>query len=821
MTNPTIPQVMASLGLDYSPALQASEYFRRDAARTNATLIEMRQQSLLTSQAMKQHFGLPAKDLQSLNTTARDLGRSMEKTTGRQVADASRARTDAFKRESLAVQDLAQKQYHLSQQLSHRMGWFLGGAIFYGGIQTFGSMAGAIRDVELGMVQIKKVMNDASADFDKLQQQLIDMAVQYGVSVQDTLEVATLWARAGYRTHEILDLVKTSLLGISVAELSANDSVRLLISGLKQFNMTADESHKILDAVNEISNNFSVNAKDLLEALSVSGQVAKNAGIDFHTLLGYITSLSEATGRAGRELGNSVKSIIAFSQRPKAIEVFEQLGVHVVDAKGYYRDFTDVFTELSEKWTGASIAQQEQLHKLAEEMGLVIEKTSELTDVEKTNVSAAAANMFRRNMFVSLMENYTTALNATETGMRSAGSAEQEMSMFMESAYKKTEQLKASMTALAVEIGQAGLLAAMKGVTDETRYWVESFTKLPEPVKTSVIVFGELTMAIALANLASRTFVGIGMAGALKSWAAAATGAQVATMGLGTALSVLARNPIFLTVTGITVLVGALRAYNKSSEQNVQKTIESMQAHQMAAEQFKAQKEQIEKLAHQYGVLSQKTELSASEQERLNSVMAEIASTLPGAIEGYDQAGNVVLSLANVTRVAASETARLTAEMKVQAEAAAEIAKARLPFLEAEKAAAATEVLKYTEALRSPFPRGELLGLEPRGYMQLWETLTFTDDKARQRLSDLAQDANQSYGELNKAVAEAKAQLRAGEVMKAFKSEGLKVSGESLDGFTAKDVFSGKSKPDNWATAFSGSLCILGAIIIISEEVIH
>lgn len=799
LTNEAIPQIMATLGLNYGPAIRASEYFRREVGKVNASLIQMQKQAQLS-------------DLRQMKASMDGLTHSLRQTAATRAADASRARADAYKREALSAQELAQKQYHLSQQLGHRLGWFTGGLIFYGGMQVFRGIASAITEVELGMVEIKKVMNDAAADFGKLQQELIDLSVEYGVAVKDTLEVATLWARAGYKSHELLELVKTSLLGISVAQLSATDSVRLLISGMKQFNMTADESGKILDAINEISNNYSVDAKNLLEALSVSGQVAKNAGIDFHTLLGYITALSEATGRAGRELGNSIKSIISFSQRPKAIEVFEQLGVHVVNAEGNYRNFVDVFTELSEKWTGATLEQQETLHKLAQEMGLAIEMTSELTDVEKTAVSSAAANMFRRNMFISLMENYTTALAATETGTKSLGSAEKEMAMFMESAYKKMEQLKASATALAVEIGQAGLLTALKATTDELRWWVQWFTELPEPIKHSVIVFGGLITALGMVNLASRTFVGIGVAGALKSWAAAATGAEAATMRLGTALGVMAKNPVFLTVAGITALVGALRYYNKHSEQVIQKTIDSMNAHQQAAEQIEGKKKQLEALVNQYEALSEKTDLTSKEQERLNRVIAELVAVLPAVIEGYDAAGNAVLTLANVNRVAADETARLTAEMKLQAEAASEIAKARIPFLKEEKAKAEEDVKRYTEALRSPFPRGRLLSLEPKGYRQLWAAVAYDDEQARQRLSDLAEESMKKYAEASRAVAEAEGHLRAGEVFKAA-PQAAGVSPD--DPWTREDFWSKPSaKTLSWAAIFSGSLSAPGEIIL-------
>lgn len=786
------PQILGVLGLDYSPAIRSSEQFRKELEKVNLSLEKLGKNASLSAQGVK----VQADNMKVLKKQAQE------------------------------TEEVMKRQYHLADQLAHRMGWFVSGAIWYGGIQVFRDIANAAVDVEAGMTKIRKVMNDVTTDYKKMQQELIDLAIQYGVSVKETLEAAQLWAQAGYSAKDVVTLTEESLKAMTVAGLSANDSVKLLVSSLKQFNMTANEANRIVDIANQLENQYAVSAQDVLDAISVTGAVAKNAGISLEELAGYATALGESTARSGKEVGNMLKSIISFSQRPKAIEIFEQLGVKVVDAAGNYRDFTDVFEELSQKWTGLTVQQRQELDKLAEEMGLVVETTSELNDVEKTAVAGAAANLFRRNAFISLMENYQTAVEATTEALNSQGSAERELAIYMESTAKKIQQLKASMTALAVAVGEAGLLSALKSGADELRWWVESFNELPAPIKHVAILTVELTAALAALNLASRTFVGIGLATAIRQVAASMTGAELAAMGLGKAMMVLARNPIVLAITGLTALTIGLRSYNKYQEEAVQRTLDAINAHKQEAEQAAAKANEIERLAKTYEILSGKTNLTAQEQERLHQVTAQIVEVLPGAISGFDEAGNAILKVADVSRLAADEVARLRAEMQVQAEAAAEIARARLPFLQERKAQLEKDLKAYTEALKSPWSKGELLRLEPQGWRQIWEMATYDDKEAKQRLSDLAQDTLKDYQEAAKAVAEAQATLNAGKVAKNYKPTTVR---DIASGNTARDLFGPKTTgttgkayggltEDDLAAAFQEAIVITGPEIRIGGD---
>lgn len=58
---------------------------------------------------------------------------------------------------------------------------------------------------------------------------------------------------------------------VADTSISAADSAAFIISQMKAFNITADDSYSIIDKVNAVANNFAVGTNDLSSALEVAG----------------------------------------------------------------------------------------------------------------------------------------------------------------------------------------------------------------------------------------------------------------------------------------------------------------------------------------------------------------------------------------------------------------------------------------------------------------------------------------------------------------------------------------------------------------------
>lgn len=71
-------------------------------------------------------------------------------------------------------------------------------------------------------------------------------------------------------------------------EVSAGESASFIISQLIAFNKTADESMGVIDAVNQVANEYSVSSADLAQGLSVVASTSAAMGNSMEETLGII-----------------------------------------------------------------------------------------------------------------------------------------------------------------------------------------------------------------------------------------------------------------------------------------------------------------------------------------------------------------------------------------------------------------------------------------------------------------------------------------------------------------------------------------------------
>ena len=582
-------------------------------------------------------------------------------------------------------QEPRKKYGNLIEALGYRTDWFVSGTIFYGSIRSANKLVDVIRQTEYGMIELQKVMQDQATDFNKLQKDLLNLGQAYGFLNKEVLDVATIWAQAGMRQGEIEELTRVTLLNMNVGMMDAEESARYLLATLKQFNMETRDAIKIVDMVNEVSNNYAVTNRDLLEALAVTGSVAKDVGLSIEELIGHITALSESTAKSGAEIGNALKTIYSYIYRPATINVFEKLGIQVRDGADGFRDLNAILKDVQKVWREMTEQQQTELVVSLEETE---EAWKSLSQAEQYELSMSAAGVRRRNFFISLIESMSTALEATSTAHNSVGSAMRENEKFMESYQKKIDQLLASLQELAVLMGETGLLEILKENTDTMKTLVDWYIQLPDAVTgvTNKVVL--LSGAFLILNAACRVFLGQGLIGALiartTALASAAAGAQVATHTLGQSLLFLAQAPLAvigptgLAIAGlgglVAVAVQAIEAHTKQREE-MAKYVEEVdsvyQEHKEYQQQLNDLQKEYDKLTEQLKVLNEGTSEYATVLEKIKTISSEmadvrnteydinnkIAAIMPSVVLEYDKLGNAV-------RIAWNEVATLIEKHK-------------------------------------------------------------------------------------------------------------------------------------------------------------
>ena len=273
---------------------------------------------------------------------------------------------------------------------------------------------------------------------------------------------------------------------IADAEISAGDAALFINSQLKgfskefsAFSSKGEASMHVIDSVNEVANNFAVGTNDLQLALSKTASAMGGFGNSFEQTIGIIT--------AGTE--------IMVGQPSKVARGWRTIGANITKlAKetDTYRDASGKVEIQMRKQDGTMKNTYEFLTDLHKEWG-------NLNNEQKTAIALQFGGKNQMEVFMATMNNFGTAIEATNTAMGAQGSATKENNRYLES--------------------MAGHLANLKSAWEELSYKMISSDALKKGMD---VLAGVLRF---LASDAGQAVIWMtALAGALNLVAKAATG---------------------------------------------------------------------------------------------------------------------------------------------------------------------------------------------------------------------------------------------------------------------------------------------------------
>lgn len=243
------------------------------------------------------------------------------------------------------------------------------------------------------------------------------------------VEAATEFRKSGFGDEDAanLALVATMYQNVADESISAADSAGFIIAQMKAFNIEAENATHIIDAVNEVSNNYAVSSSDLANNLGKVSAALSVGGNSFEETLGMMTAITEITRNSSTAARGLVSVQSRFNQiidetsstGQKLTAFYDKHGIAIKDQDGQLRNLYDVLKDTAGIW--GTLDKNEQKYFL--------------------NIQAGANQT--RNL-AALMENFDVAISATATAMDSAGSAAEENAGVMESLQKKIDNLKAA-----------------------------------------------------------------------------------------------------------------------------------------------------------------------------------------------------------------------------------------------------------------------------------------------------------------------------------------------------------------------------------------
>lgn len=370
-----------------------------------------------------------------------------------------------------------------------------------------GSAKAAI-DFESNMADVKKVLSeDDLANFDNLSEGVKRASREIGVMPNEVAALTASLAQSGIAGEELITTVEDAsklAVAFGISGEQAGQALAKLRTGL---GLSRDEVNSLTGTINVLSNNLAATAPEITDAVQRVGSVGKAANLSGQTVAALATSMI-ASGANAEVAATGTKNFIralgagsAATKRQR--EAFSALGLSAEETAGY-------LVKGGEESEKAIRGVVERIGKLRAEDRLPV--LIELFGSE----SIGAIGPLATNIDL-LTRSFSLAGDAAEA----AGSVEKEFASRSDTTDQAIKKLKASVSVLAIEFGDA-LLPYINDVvkfltSPEGQEWgrgavekaVGAVTTLASGVKSLAEFFGFLLDKIGGTGLA---VVGLGVA---------------------------------------------------------------------------------------------------------------------------------------------------------------------------------------------------------------------------------------------------------------------------------------------------------------------
>ena len=528
--------------------------------------------------------------------------------------------------------------------------WMLAMTAFYGTLRTIQRMTDVVVEVDTAMTDLRKVMDETSTDFNAMLDNAIIKAKTLGQTVTDVLDSFTQAAKAGLSQEEIGFLSEASLIASNVGELTSAEAAEYLISAIEQMNLAYEDSMRIIDAWNNISNKNATTVKDLAEGWARSAATVRNFGGDIHELNAAIGALTQITRQSGNEIGNFLKSTAPRLMSTEVEEALASIGIATKNANGELRNMFDIYRDIAKALDEGRIS-QEQFNEAALALGGRYHITRVMALVESMRELNGEQSLFDKIMSESI---------------NSIGSAYRENATYMESLEAKQKQLTASFQEFSIIAGKTTIEPVYRKLLETLTSLLNVASRIVEKYGLLPPVFGTVTAIIMLfstrlRNLSTYTNLYQTAVESLKNslrtlqiefnkttaeinkQTAMMSGLEAATSRVAMRLSSFGR--IFsgllggLAITAISTAVGMLiekiiklKEKEREFRENVEKSTASLAQN----------REYISSLVDEYEKLS-RIDRNIEQEERYVELQNELAELLPVLVTGTDEQGNAIL----------------------------------------------------------------------------------------------------------------------------------------------------------------------------------
>lgn len=512
-------------------------------------------------------------------------------------------------------------------------------------VVQFGAVTAAIRGVTTGMgamvqqtfeldgalVEFKKVSDLSGKGLEKYTKQAYEAGKATAKTGVEMVDAATQFKKMGYDEQTSMQLAKhaTMFQNVADAEISAGDAAKFINSQMKAYQgefkslgSEGEKAAKVIDTVNEVANKNAVGTNDLQLALTKTSAAMGGFGNSFDQVVGIMTAGTEImvgmpsqVARGWRTIGANILQIAQSSD--EYVAASGKVKIATRDQNGEMKNTYSMMKDLYTGIDGVSVAWK---------------------DLSKEEQSAIALQLGGKNnmeKFRAVMDNFKTAIKATEEAQQSQGSATRENARYLDSLEGRLQAVKSAWSRFSNAMVQSDdVKKALSGLAGVLEFLASDFGQ--GMIKAGMAV-GSFVGAVKLLNAirGAEAFSSIvtGAGNVARSLGISTKAAGKFTRALG---GISSGGLLAIAAVAGTIGYGMYQAW-KSTHKYRDEVKELSKANEENVQAIDANADSAQFYADKIEELSRVENKSTAEKERMAAYVKKLNELMPGLNLEYDK----------------------------------------------------------------------------------------------------------------------------------------------------------------------------------------
>lgn len=495
-----------------------------------------------------------------------------------------------------SLRDMKKSSKSIFGDLMHDFGKFsefmVAGGIFMGITNKVMEGFTFIRDMSKEMTTLQMEMGRTDLSFKEIIGTTNNYASELGTTTGKVMEAVGVFTTYTSTIEEALDKTKSATIMSNISGESMAQSADNISAAMEQFDLKSEESLRVVDkiagAARMLNVDYSKAVGEIGKGIGVVGSTAKEANVTLGETIGLIGTLIEKNRASGSQNANSLKTIFS-----RIGNVSEEINPE--DWNQLEKTLTSVGVTIKNTTDGSITPAMTVLGQLAG-------KWETLTDIQRSNIAADVAGTYQRNKFLVLMSNWNDVLKNTKAAEESQGVTMQKQEIYANSLEASIMRLQAAFENIYIQMSD----------TDTLKQVLDAFTSLIEVIP-------------GLMNLLN------------------------VIIPLKPALDL-----VLFAFTGLSNIIKELNVLLEESQGNYSSFLEKQLATRKAIEDetkaFQDQKDGMQKIQSEYESLSNASNLTSKEKERLLELQIQLVTQFGASATGINNEGKAYTDSSSAIR---------------------------------------------------------------------------------------------------------------------------------------------------------------------------